>query len=105
MGAPNGLACYSDPADHYSHRVRLVLAEKAVTVEVVDVEAGRLPAHLTEINPYGSVPMLVDRDLALYESSVLMEYLEERYPHPLLLPVYPLARGNTRLLMHRVQRS
>ncbi|MFR0674954.1 glutathione S-transferase N-terminal domain-containing protein [Enterobacterales bacterium AW_CKDN230030176-1A_HGKHYDSX7] len=105
MGAPNGLACYSDPADHYSHRVRLVLAEKAVTVEIVEVEAGRLPAHLADINPYGSVPMLVDRDLALYESSVLMEYLEERYPHPLLLPVYPLARGNTRLLMHRVQRD
>ena len=105
MGATNRLACYSDPADHYSHRVRLVLAEKGVTVQVIDVDPARLPPKLVEVNPYGSVPTLVDRDLALYESTVVMEYLEERYPHPPLLPVYPVARGNSRLLMHRIQRD
>jgi RNA polymerase-associated protein len=105
MAATNRLACYSDPADHYSHRVRFVLAEKGVSVEIIDVDAAHCPVRLTEVNPYASVPTLVDRDLALYEPSVITEYLEERYPHPPLLPVYPVARANTRLLVHRVQRD
>jgi len=105
MGVTNRLACYSDPADHYSHRVRLVLAEKGISVQIIDVDASRLPPKLIEVNPYGSLPTLVDRDLALYESTVVMEYLDERYPHPPLLPVYPVARGNSRLLMHRIQRD
>ena len=57
------------------------------------------------MNPYASLPTLVDRDLALYESTVVMEYLDERYPHPPLLPVYPVARANSRLLIHRIQRD
>ncbi|MEJ5863110.1 glutathione S-transferase N-terminal domain-containing protein [Pseudomonas farsensis] len=105
MGVTNRLACYSDPADHYCHRVRLVLAEKGVAVQIIDVDASRVPPKLAEVNPYGSVPTLVDRDLALYESSVVMEYLDERYPHPPLMPVYPVGRGNSRLLMHRIQRD
>ncbi|UFH48547.1 glutathione S-transferase N-terminal domain-containing protein [Pseudomonas sp. KNUC1026] len=105
MGATNRLACFSDPADHYSHRVRIVLAEKQVGAEIIDVVPGRLPTALAEANPYGGVPTLVDRDLALYEPTVVMEYLDERYPHPPLLPVYPVARGNSRLLMHRIQRD
>ena len=105
MAATNRLGCYSDPADHYSHRVRLVLAEKGVSVDILDVEAGQCPAKLAEVNPYASVPTLVDRDLALYEPSVILEYQEERYPHPPLLPVYPVARANTRLLVHRIQRD
>ncbi|TRN91576.1 stringent starvation protein A [Pseudomonas syringae] len=105
MGVTNRLACYSDPADHYSHRVRIVLAEKGVSAEIIEVAAGRHPPQLIEVNPYGSVPSLVDRDLALYESTVVMEYLDERYPHPPLLPVYPVARANSRLLIHRIQRD
>ena len=105
MAAVNKLTCYSDPADHYCHRVRLVLAEKNVQVDVVEVKAGHYPPKLAEVNPYASVPTLVDRDLALYESTVIMEYLDERYPHPPLMPVYPVARANTRLLMHRIQRD
>ncbi|WP_374440112.1 glutathione S-transferase N-terminal domain-containing protein [Pseudomonas panipatensis] len=105
MAAVNKLSCYSDPADHYCHRVRLVLAEKNVTADILEVEAGRCPPRLAEVNPYGSVPTLVDRDLALYESTVIMEYLDERYPHPPLMPVYPVARANTRLLIHRIQRD
>jgi len=105
MAATNRLACYSDPADHYSHRVRYVLAEKGVSVEIIDVNPASCPVRLTEVNPYASVPTLVDRDLALYEPNVIAEYLEERYPHPPLLPVYPVARANTRLLVHRIQRD
>lgn len=105
MAAINKLTCFSDPADHYSHRVRLVLAEKAVACVSVEVVAGQCPAQLAEINPYGTLPTLADRDLALYESTIVMEYLEERYPHPPLLPVYPVARANSRLLIHRIQRD
>lgn len=105
MAALNRLACYSDPADHYSHRVRIVLAEKGVSAEIIEVLPGQCPPSLAEVNPYASLPTLVDRDLALYEPSVVMEYLDERYPHPPLLPVYPVARANSRLLMHRIQRD
>ena len=104
MASINKLTCYSDPADHYCHRIRLVLAEN-VAVEVIDIEAGRCPPMLAEVNPYGSVPTLVDRDLALYEPTVVMEYLDERYPHPPLLPDYPVKRANSRLLIHRIQRD
>jgi len=105
MAVANRLTCYSDPADHYSHRVRLVLAEKGVSAEITDVLPGKCPSALLEVNPYASLPTLVDRDLALYESTVVMEYLDERYPHPPLLPVYPVARANSRLLIHRIQRD
>ena len=67
---------YSDGNDHYSQRVRLVLAEKGVAVEIVDVEPGNLPEDLAGLNPYNSLPTLVDRDLVLYESQVIMEYLD-----------------------------
>ncbi|MVW74771.1 glutathione S-transferase N-terminal domain-containing protein [Pseudomonas xionganensis] len=105
MAVTNRLTCYSDPADHYSHRVRIVLAEKGVSAEITDVLPGKYPSALLEVNPYASLPTLVDRDLALYESTVVMEYLDERYPHPPLLPVYPVARANSRLLIHRIQRD
>ncbi|CAD5106823.1 glutathione S-transferase N-terminal domain-containing protein [Zestomonas carbonaria] len=105
MAVTNKLACYSDPVDHYSHRVRIVLAEKGVSAEVIYVEPGQCPPKLAEVNPYASLPTLVDRDLALYESTVVMEYLDERYPHPPLMPVYPVARANSRLLIHRIQRD
>lgn len=98
----SSMTFYSDPLDHYSHRVRIVLAEKAVAVEVKDVEAGNTPAELADLNPYNSLPTLVDRELVLYEPHVMMEYLDERFPHPPLLPVYPVARAQSRLLIHRI---
>ena len=85
--------------------MRLVLAEKAVTADIMDVTNGECPEYLAEVNPYATVPTLVDRDLALYDSTVILEYLDERYPHPPLLPVYPVARANTRMLSYRVQRD
>ena len=96
---------FSDPRDHYSHRVRMVLAEKGVTVDIVDVDPDDKPEELAEVNPYNSVPTLVDRDLVLYESTVIMEYLDERFPHPPLLPVYPVARAQSRLLVHRIEKD
>lgn len=97
------MTLFSDPRDHYSHRVRMVLCEKGVTVDVVDVDLSQKPEELSEINPYGTLPTLLDRELVLYKSTVIMEYLDERFPHPPLLPVYPVARAQCRLLMHRIE--
>lgn len=96
---------YSGSVDHFSHRVRIVLAEKGVSVDIIDVNADQPPQELAELNPYNSVPTLLDRDLVLYESKVMMEYLDERFPHPPLLPVYPVARAQSRLWMHRLERE
>lgn len=99
------MTIYSDPANSYSHRVRMVLAEKNITVAIEDVAPGELPEDLIELNPYHTVPTLVDRDLVLYQSRIIMEYLDERFPHPPLLPVDPVSRARSRLLMYRVDRD
>ena len=83
------MTLFSDARCHYSHRVRIVLAEKGVSAEVIDVDGRDYPPALAEINPYSSLPTLVDRDLVLYQPGIMMEYLDERFPHPPLLPVYP----------------
>ncbi|MBV35557.1 stringent starvation protein SspA [Kangiella spongicola] len=91
--------------DVYSHQARIVLAEKGVNYEVVEVTADKVPEDLMDLNPYGSVPTLIDRDLVLYEASIVMEYLDERFPHPPLMPVYPVTRGRSRLMMHRIEKE
>ena len=101
----SSMTLFSDPRDHYSHRVRMVLAEKGVTVEIIDVVSGKEPEDLAEINPYNTLPTLADRDLALYEANVIMEYLDERFPHPPLLPVYPVQRALSRLWITRVEKE
>ncbi len=99
------MTLYSHTTDHYSHRVRMVLAEKGVAVEIVDVEPGKINQDLAEINPYNSLPTLLDRELVLYEANVIMEYLDERFPHPPLLPVYPVQRALSRLWITRVEKE
>ncbi|MCK2043759.1 stringent starvation protein A [Chromohalobacter salexigens] len=101
----SSMTFYSGSDDHYSHRVRIVLAEKGVAVDVIEVNDDNSPEELADLNPYNSVPTLLDRDLVLYESKVMMEYLDERFPHPPLLPVYPVARAQSRLWMHRIERE
>lgn len=96
---------YSGGDDPFSHRVRIVLAEKGVAVDIVEVTDEQHPEELADLNPYNTVPTLLDRDLVLYESKVMMEYLDERFPHPPLLPVYPVARAQSRLWMHRIERE
>ncbi len=97
------MTLYSDPMNPYCHRVRLVLAEKNITYEVEDIDPLNMPEELMELNPYGTLPTLVDRDLKLYESRIIMEYLDERFPHPPLLPVDPVSRSTSRLLLFRVE--
>lgn len=101
----SSMTFYSGSDDHFSHRVRIVLAEKGVAVDILDVTEDNHPNELADLNPYNSVPTLLDRDLVLYESKVMMEYLDERFPHPPLLPVYPVARAQSRLWMHRIERE
>ena len=101
----SSMTLFSDNTCHYSHRVRLVLAEKGVTVELVESENGAISPELSELNPYSSMPTLVELELVLYESKVMMEYLDERFPHPPLLPVYPVARAESRLFVYRIERD
>ena len=101
----SSMTLFSDPMCQYSHRVRIVLAEKGVTVDIEDIDPKAVTEEILEANPYGTLPTLVDRDLALYESNVVMEYLDERFPHPPLLPVYPVARAESRLWIYRIERD
>ena len=97
------LTLYSAVDCLHCHRVRLVLAAKGVTYDLVPVDLNRPPEDLAEMNPYNSVPMLVDRDLVLYDTNVICEYLDERYPHPPLMPIDPLTRARVRLAIVRIE--
>lgn len=99
------MVLFSGGMDHYSHRVRMVLAEKGVPVEIVDIDPSDMPAEVADLNPYNELPTLVDRDLVLYEPDVMMEYLDERFPHPPLLPVYPVTRAHSRQYLKRIKRD
>lgn len=87
------------------HRVRLVLAAKGVSYERVTVDEGKPPEDLIDLNAAGTLPTLVDRDLVLYDTAVICEYLDERYPHPPLMPVDPLSRARLRLAMVRIEQE
>jgi len=99
------MTLFSDPESLYSHRIRLVLSEKGVVCDIVDVDPENLPEDVMDLNPYGGAPMLVDRDLALYDTRAIYEYIDERFPHPSLLPADPISRANTRQLLFRVERE
>ena len=99
------MTLFSKPNCPWSHRTRLVLAEKNISIDVVDVEDGNLPEDLLDLNPYNTVPTLVDRDLVLYDSRVIIEYLDERFPHPPLMPVDPVTRAQFRLALYRIEKD
>jgi RNA polymerase-associated protein len=99
------MTLYSDNNCPYSHRARIVLAEKNITADIVPIDDHHLPEDLLELNPYNSLPTLVDRDLVLYHSRIIMEYLDERFPHPPLMPVDPVARAQSRLFLYRIERD
>jgi RNA polymerase-associated protein len=99
------MTLFSHADDMYSHQTRIVLAEKGVGVDINLVDLANLPEDLLDLNPYGTVPTLIDRELALYEAKIIVEYLDERFPHPPLMPVYPVSRGRSRLMMHRIEQD
>jgi len=96
------MTLYSRSDCPLSHRVRIVLAEKNITADIVDVDIDHLPEDLIELNSYNTEPTLVDRDLVLYDSNIIMEYLDERFPHPPLMPVDPVSRARARMMLYRV---
>jgi len=100
------MTLYTGTDDVYSHQVRIVLAEKGVNFEAIEVVDNREPPEdLIDLNPYNTVPTLVDRELVLFEAPIIMEYLDERFPHPPLMPVYPVARARSRLMVRRVEKD
>ncbi|WP_085246640.1 glutathione S-transferase N-terminal domain-containing protein [Gilliamella mensalis] len=99
------MTLFCDTTDIYGHQIRFVLAEKGVAAEIEFVTADNLPQELLDLNPYGSIPTLIDRDLTLYEPHIALEYLDERFPHPPLMPVYPIVRANSRLTMYRIKKE
>lgn len=96
---------YSHPDCINNHRVRLVLCEKAVSSKIEIVDLDNPSEEFLQINPYGDLPTLVDRDLILNHASIIMEYLDERFPHPPLLPVYPIAKAKSRLMIYRIEQD
>lgn len=97
---------YSKCNDIYSHQIQIVLEEKQISFEntFISEESG-FPDDLLDLNPHASLPMLLDRELVLYEPRIIMEYLDERFPHPPLLPVYPIARAESRKIMFRLEKD
>lgn len=95
------MTLYSGSNDPYSQRTRIVLFEKEVECQLIEVDYNKKPRELADLNPYNQVPTIVDRDLVLYESLIINEYLDERLPHPPLMPVDPVSRARARLMLHR----
>ena len=100
------MALYSSDRSIHCHRVRFVLAEKGINVDIINISDDEsAAADLAELNPYNETPTLVDRDLLLHNAGVINDYLDERYPHPPLMPVDPVSRARLRLIHHRVIRD
>jgi RNA polymerase-associated protein len=99
------MTLFSRADDAHSHWVRFALAEKALDARLVEADIGRPPEDLIDLNPYQAVPTLVDRDLVVYEPRIVCEYLDERYPHPALLPTDPVGRAQTRIALHRIEQD
>jgi RNA polymerase-associated protein len=99
------LTLFTATDDVQSHRARLVLAAKGVSYDRIVIDPGDVPDELRQLNPFGSTPTLVDRDLVLYDPTVVCEYLDERYPHPPLMPIDPLSRARLRAAAVRIERE
>ena len=99
------MTLFSAPDCADSHRVRIVLAEKDITVDILNVNPDDKPDDLADLNPYNTTPTLIDRDLVLYDARIIMEYLDERFPHPPLMPVDPVTRAHSRLALFRIERD
>lgn len=97
------MTLYSGTTDPYSHRCRIVLFEKGMDFQVIDVDLANKPEDLAIINPYNQVPVLVERDLVLQQANIINEYIDERFPHPQLMPADPVMRARARLFLHNFE--
>ena len=99
------MTLFTEPDCPDCHRVRIVLAEKDIIYDTIEIDPENKPDDLAEYNPYNTAPTLIDRDLVLYDSRVIMEYLDERFPHPPLMPVDPVTRAHSRLALYRIEKD
>lgn len=99
------MVLYSGSTCPFSHRCRFVLYEKGGDFEVIDVDPHNKPAELYAMNPYEEVPILIERDLTLYQSTIINEYIDERFPHPQLMPADPIMRARARLFIYTFERE
>ena len=97
------MTLYSGTTDPYSHRCRIVLFEKGMDFQVIDVDLANKPEDLAVINPHNTVPVLVERDLVLEQANIINEYIDERFPHPQLIPADPVMRARARLFLHNFE--
>ncbi len=97
------IVLFSDSKCPSSHRVRLVAKEKDIPLEVIEVDKDHLPEDLLELNPYATLPTLVDRELVLYDPQVMIEYLDERFPHPPLMSVDPISKARSRQMLRQIE--
>jgi hypothetical protein len=97
------MTLYSGTVDPYSHRCRIVLYEKGMDFQVIDVDLDNKPEDLAIINPHNEVPVLVERDLVLQQANIINEYIDERFPHPQLMPADPVMRARARLFLHNFE--
>ncbi|MDW8324847.1 MAG: glutathione S-transferase N-terminal domain-containing protein, partial [Burkholderiales bacterium] len=96
---------YSGTSCPFSHRCRIVLYEKGMDFEIRDVDVHDMPPEIAAMNPYNQVPVLVERDLVLYEANIINEYIDERFPHPQLMPADPVMRARARLFLFNFERD
>jgi RNA polymerase-associated protein len=99
------MTLYSGTTCPFSHRCRIVLFEKGMDFQIIDVDMHNKPEDLAVLNPYNKVPALVERDLVLYEANIINEYIDERFPHPQLMPPDPVMRARSRLLLHGFEKE
>ena len=97
------MTLYSGTTDPFSHRCRIVLFEKGMDFQVIDVDVFNMPEDLAVISPYNKVPVLVERDLVLHDANIINEYIDERFPHPQLMPADPVMRARARLFLRRFE--
>src|SRR4051812_11289336 len=105
QGSAIMMTLYSGTTDPFSQRCRIVLHEKGMDFQIIDVDVDHKPEDLAVINPYNRTPVLVERDLVLHESNIINEYIDERFPHPQLMPADPVARARARLFLHQVEKD
>ncbi|HIP81468.1 MAG TPA: stringent starvation protein A [Leucothrix mucor] len=99
------MTLFSLPDCPLCHSVRIVLEEKDIQADIIEIDPNNKPEDLADLNPYNTVPTLVDRDLVLYDAHVIMEYLDERFPHPPLMSVDPVSRAHARLTLFRIKKD
>ncbi|MEO7465350.1 MAG: glutathione S-transferase N-terminal domain-containing protein [Nitrosospira sp.] len=99
------MTLYSATTCPFSHRCRIVLYEKGMDFQIIDVDLHNKPEDLAVMTPYSRVPVLVERDLILYESNIINEYIDDRFPHPQLMPADPVMRARARLFLHRFEQE